>query len=139
MTNAFAPSGGSSSSSGLASLVSSVGGIVGSVMGNIMTCGSRDAARARVAVGVKAWRYRYYGVWPNQAISATAGAYHASEVPIVFGTTEFVTGKPDTEEEAALIKGMGKAWSEFAKDPVGGLERVGWPVFDESSELQFIS
>jgi cholinesterase len=103
-------------------------------MGSIMTCGARDASRARMAAGVKAWRYRYYGVWPNQAVSPTAGSYHGSDVPIVFSTAEFMTGTQDTPDEAAVMKTIGQAWAEFAKDPVNGLEKLKWPVFDESSE-----
>jgi cholinesterase len=103
-------------------------------MSNIMTCGSRDAARARTTAGVKAWRYRYYGEWPNQAISPTAGAYHGSEVPIVFGTAEYLTGTKNTPDEVAVMKTIGHAWAEFAKDPVNGLQKLNWPVFDESSE-----
>lgn len=33
------------------------------------TCPAGDAARYRTLNGVKAWRYRYFGVWPNLLIS----------------------------------------------------------------------
>jgi carboxylesterase type B len=59
---------------------------------------------------------------------------------MVFGTTEYQQqhwGKfsnqkisfPDTEEQKKLTKTMMTAWASFAKDPEGGLEKMGWPVY----------
>ena len=78
-------------------------------------------------------RYRYYGVFPNQEISPKAGAYHSSEIPLLFGTTED-TGK-DTPSETKLARNMRHAWAEFAKDPVNGLVKLGWPVYNQNGEL----
>jgi cholinesterase len=41
---------------------------------------------------------------------------------------------PDTENEKKLSATLGKAWTEFAKDPAHGLERMGWPQYDKTSE-----
>jgi carboxylesterase type B len=56
------------------------------------------------------------------------GAYHASELPLVFGTygltepegSQFPYEVP-TENEAAVSAYMQGAWVAFAKDPVNGL------------------
>jgi cholinesterase len=96
------------------------------------TCGSHDTAQARRTAGVKSWRYRYAGEWPNQFIGEGAGAFHGAEIALVFGTTPLVSKKPDTAEEVKLRKAMMGAWSSFAKDPESGLTNYGWPVYDQS-------
>jgi cholinesterase len=78
-------------------------------------------------------RYRYHGEFPNQEISPKAGAYHSSEIPLLFGTSAD-TGR-DTPSEVLLAKNMRHAWAEFAKDPVNGLVKLGWPVYNQTSEL----
>jgi cholinesterase len=96
------------------------------------TCPAGDAASVRIKNGVKAWRYRYMGIWPNTAIVPEMGSYHSSEIPLVFGTTELKPGSvKDLPEEAKLSKIMRHAWAEFAKDPDSGLSKLGWPVYDE--------
>lgn len=52
------------------------------------------------------------------------GAYHGSELNLVFGTYNS-TGS--TEQEVELSAVMQKAWADFAKDPYGG---PGWPKVD---------
>ncbi|KAF2404882.1 carboxylesterase [Trichodelitschia bisporula] len=112
-------------------------------------CGPHAAALARRNAGVNAWRYLYSGEWPNQDIG-TPGAWHGAEIGIVFGTTEYLSHRPDTEEEKKLETKVMGAWSAFAKDPVNGLVKLGWPVYDpakptliriggpNSSEIAFV-
>jgi cholinesterase len=75
-----------------------------------------------------------------------AGPFHGSEIGLVFGTTEYqqtffseMTNEkisyPDTAEQKSLTKMMMTAWATFAKDPENGLDRLGWPVYDEKSEI----
>jgi cholinesterase len=111
-------------------------GATGEILNTVMTCGSRNAARARKAAGVKVWRYRYLGDWPNQYIADGAGAYHGSEVPMVFGTSEHYRNVSDTPAEKGVISEMMHIWATFAKDPENGLkkERIEWPEYDESSK-----
>jgi carboxylesterase type B len=94
-------------------------------------CPAAETAASRINNSVKAWRYRYMGVWPNTALAPDIGAYHSSEIPLVFGTTELKpNGTPDTPPEAALSAVMRKAWTTFAKDPENGLSNLGWPVYN---------
>jgi carboxylesterase type B len=97
-----------------------------------ITCGTRDAARVRQAAKVKVWRYRYFGEWPNLFLAPGAGAYYGSETSMVFGTSEFFTGRNDTDEEREMSRVMRAAWSAFARDPEKGLAGMGWPTFDEN-------
>jgi carboxylesterase type B len=92
------------------------------------------AARANISVdqGNPTWRYRYFGVFPNMMLStkAPSGAYHSSEVPVLFDTVaQDVIA--NTDEEVAIGRYMRGVWAAFARDPVSGLERYdGWPQYE---------
>jgi carboxylesterase type B len=85
-----------------------------------------------VSCRASANRYRYQGVFPNQEITPKTGAYHSSEIPLLFATSDD-TGK-DTVQEAKLAKNMQHAWAEFAKDPENGLVKLGWPVYEQNGK-----
>jgi cholinesterase len=99
---------------------------------------------------VPAWRYLYSGEFPNQSLGPccpnSEGAWHGSEIALIFGTTEIkkegsdqpAETKLDTPAETKLAAEMRKAWTEFAKDPVHGLHKLGWPSYDPNSELRFV-
>jgi cholinesterase len=98
-------------------------------------CPALAAAKGRRDNGIKAWRYRYFGDWPNQNISSNGdpGAYHGSELGMVWGTTQAMSGGvPNTLAEEQLEKLMMTAWASFAKDPHTGLSKLGWPLWDET-------
>jgi cholinesterase len=109
-----------------------------SIMDANSGCGASVAAQARLRHGVPAWVYRFDGVYDNQRISpipGLAGAYHSSDVPMTFGTTELRPGvAKDTPEQAALSKHWRHAWAEFARDPDNGLKKLGWPVYDPAKD-----
>ena len=100
-----------------------------------MSCGPHAVAAARRKAGISAWRYLYSGDWPNTDIGVR-GAWHMAEIPMVFGTTEYMSHIPDTEEEKKLGQQMRLAWTGFAKDPTNGLVKMGWPVYDAKSEFK---
>ena len=83
--------------------------------------------RARVKLNIPTWRYRYFGVFPNLDPLPWLGAYHASEIPLVFGTSAL--SGANTEAEIELSKYMQTAWAAFARDPEKGLENYGWPEY----------
>lgn len=98
------------------------------------SCPAGFTAEARSRAGVPVWRYRYMSVWPNTALVPGMGAYHTSEIPLVFGTSELKpNATEDLPEEAALSKNMRHAWATFAKDPQNGLKKMGWPKYDPKS------
>jgi len=101
------------------------------------TCPSAYMAAAYSAQAVPVWRYYYSGMFPNLLLPTVnlSQAYHISEVPIVFGTTEDASGKPNTPVEEALSVYMRRAWGAFARDPTFGLQtEMGWPVYKNTTE-----
>ena len=98
------------------------------------TCPAGTAAQFRSDAGVSAWRYRYFGVWPNLKISETAGTYHGAEIPMVFGGSDRGIDIPDTNAQKVVKTKMMKAWAGFVKDPEAGLTKLGWPKYDKNSK-----
>jgi cholinesterase len=113
-----------------------------SIANGAFSCPSGTAAQARTNAGVKAYRYLYAGEYPNQEIAPKAGAWHGSEIGMVFGSVEHqqqffgdMIGEkisyPSTEAQKGLEKKMMGAWAAFAKDPENALSKLGWPTYDE--------
>ncbi|RFU81540.1 hypothetical protein TARUN_699 [Trichoderma arundinaceum] len=102
------------------------------------TCPVTFQASARRNNGVPAWAFRYMADWDNTRLyntsDSTSGAYHMSDLYMIFGTSEDVTGLPTTEDQRNLTNIMQTAWATFANDPVDGLTRLGWPQFDENED-----
>jgi cholinesterase len=98
------------------------------------TCPSVIRANVSVKAGNPIWRYRYFGVFPNMALSPSAGAYHTAELPILFDTTPLVPSA--TEAEVEIGRYLRGAWAAFAKDPREGLRNYGggWPEYGEGEE-----
>jgi carboxylesterase type B len=101
---------------------------------NQVTFNCPVAARALASVrdGSPTWRYRWHGVFPNTILSTRppSGAYHDSEVAVLFGNAD-QSEVCNTREEDAIGRYMRGAFAAFAKDPVRGLlgYRGGWPRY----------
>lgn len=79
--------------------------------------------------GVKAYRYRYFGDWPNLDIGFGPGAFHSAEVPMIFGNAAQTTRVPNTRNETLVSAYLMGLWAAFAKDPDHALSLAGWPVY----------
>lgn len=99
------------------------------------TCPSGQAARDRNAHGVPAWQSRYFGDWDNLRLYPTSGAYHASDIPMIFNTQEAVSGIPNSKREDKVGSYMASAWAAFAHDPKDGLTKFGWPRYGSEGKL----
>jgi carboxylesterase type B len=95
------------------------------------------AARANISVsnGIPTWRYRWFGDFPNTRITSVpdSGAWHASELPLLFDIVPSGVEIPgNTPEEIEIGNYFRGAWATFAKDPVNGLTNYGggWPSYD---------
>lgn len=111
----------------------------------LFRCGQYVAALARSTHGVPIWTYQYAGEFPNVDVGVE-GAWHGAEIPIVFGTTELAMLREDTGPQQELSRYMNKAWTDFAKNPLKALPRLGWQPAavsvtrlggDNSSEVVF--
>jgi cholinesterase len=94
------------------------------------TCPAGIRANASLAAGNPTWRYRYFGVFPNLAVSSEAGTYHAAELSIIFDTAPGAS----TADEVSIANYMRGAWAAFAKDPQKGLTNYGWPSYNPSQD-----
>lgn len=82
------------------------------------TCPAKFVHDDSAAAGIPAWRYLFDASFANSAL--VPGPYHASEIPLVFGTYERANA---TAFQAQLSAAMEGAWAAFAKDPAAG---PGW-------------
>lgn len=60
------------------------------------------------------------------------GAYHSSELPMIFGTYADVGGD-GTRFQKDTSEVMQDLWLAFARDPENGLSNAGWPKYGEGS------
>jgi carboxylesterase type B len=97
-----------------------------------MDCPAARTADTRASWNVPVWRYRYLGTWPNMNPLPWLGAYHSSELAMIFDTADY--RGPNAELEEETIKYMQGAWVAFAKDPVNGLSNYGWPVYNPEGD-----
>ncbi|KAF1931340.1 alpha/beta-hydrolase [Didymella exigua CBS 183.55] len=77
-------------------------------------------ANATASIGIPTWRYYFNASFANTQAYPELGAYHASEIPLVFRT---YPKSNTTTQEFALSSFMQGAWARFAKNPLGG---PGW-------------
>lgn len=90
----------------------------------IYTCPSGYRAEASAINAVPTWRYRYFGEFANLRLtdSPDSGAWHGSEVPLIFNTDENLENiVARTQEETEIADYLRKAWVTFATDPENGL------------------
>ncbi|KAF8195313.1 cholinesterase, partial [Mycena galopus ATCC 62051] len=99
------------------------------------TCATSQTAAFRARAGVPTWRYRYFGDWDNLRLydcCPGSGAYHGSDLEMVFGTGEDVSGVANGPREEQVSRMMMRAWATFARDPGAGLNELGWPQYEPS-------
>lgn len=94
------------------------------------TCPVTYQAQKRRDHGVRTWTWRYFGDWNNTRLYPGSGAYHGSDLHMIFGASEDVSGLETAEEQRRLTRVMQRAWFEFSNDPNRGLRKMGWPEYD---------
>uniref|UniRef100_A0A8H7Y880 Carboxylic ester hydrolase n=1 Tax=Psilocybe cubensis TaxID=181762 RepID=A0A8H7Y880_PSICU len=96
------------------------------------TCPAGVTALHRINANVPTWRYQHQAVFPDISTRPDLRAYHASEIPLVFGTYN-VSDIPATQEEVALSRYIQSAWVAFARNPAQGLLDFGWPMYNPNT------
>ncbi|KAH6653840.1 Alpha/Beta hydrolase protein [Truncatella angustata] len=87
-------------------------------------CPAFYGKNVRVYNNLTTYRYQYAGNFSNVSPYQWLGAYHASDIPPVFGTYDLHGGS--TELEARVSQRMQDYVLAFLKDAENGLERLGW-------------
>lgn len=87
----------------------------------LYTCLTSTIASTLNSAGLKVWRYFFNASFPNNRPFPGAGAWHTSEIDLVFGT--YPRDNQTTDQQITLSKHMQQSWADFAKDPLGG---PGW-------------
>lgn len=105
------------------------------------TCPLAADAQGRADLNITSYRARYVPDWDNLRLfyqpesPYDSGAYHGSDVNMVVGNAEGVSGIAPSAEEARLTETMQKAWAAFAADPADGLTSVmGWPKYQADAD-----
>ncbi|KAK9343385.1 Alpha/Beta hydrolase protein [Lipomyces starkeyi] len=93
---------------------------------DIIFCPDMTTADLRTKAGRTTFRYQYQGNFTNNSPLFWMGAYHSSELPMIFGTSGDFRG-PATEFEKATSRMMQDLWLAFANDPLHGVEKLNWP------------
>ncbi|KAI9741692.1 MAG: hypothetical protein M1834_000077 [Cirrosporium novae-zelandiae] len=95
---------------------------------SVFLCPSVKTTSNRYAVGATTFRYWYNGNFSNISPRAWQGAYHSSELPLIFGTHGNYRGA-STPYEVAVSQHMQDLWLAFASDPIDGLPNLGWEAY----------
>ncbi|KAF2764992.1 carboxylesterase [Teratosphaeria nubilosa] len=83
---------------------------------SIITCPTGQEVKNRELAGLTTYRYQYSGVFNNTSPVPWFGAYHSSELPLLFGTHDEYRGN-STPYEFEVSHFMEALWLSFASDP----------------------
>lgn len=105
----------------------------------VFTCPASAAAGLRRQAGLPAWRYRYFGMYPNLELPTSTGrAWHGAELLPMFSSSEEVTRMDSTWQERSVGAYMRGAWAAFARCPETGLVGYGWPLYEMDQPTEVI-
>ncbi|KAH7353258.1 carboxylesterase [Plectosphaerella cucumerina] len=99
------------------------------------TCPVSFQSEARRVAGVPSFAYRFFADWDNTRLFPTSGAYHGTDLHMVFGASEDTSGLPASSDQKELTKIMQRMWFAFSDDPAEGLTKaLEWPAFNPEAE-----
>lgn len=101
-----------------------------------LQCTTIREVRLRTAVGAPTWQYLYAGNFTDISPRPWLGAYHTSELPMVFGS--FGIEGPATKFEQRVSEEMQDMYLAFAQDPARGLLKAGWTEAVQSTEAPYL-
>lgn len=112
----------------VASRLSDLPAILGTNLNEGFLCGQLPDLKRR---GDRlTFQYQYRGDFSNISPLPELGAYHSSELPLLFGTYGNVNG-PSTAFEAETSVVMQDFYLAFASDPYDGLLKLGWKSYND--------
>lgn len=94
-------------------------------------CLAHNTSVARSAAGLQTWRYDWAGNFTNISPLPWLGAYHYSDLYMLFGTYLIAPGEitPLEVESSEIMQDM---FVRFVQDP-GSLTAAGWPQYDTAA------
>lgn len=100
-------------------------------------CPSAIVANDSASAGIPTWRYYYNASFPalQPVPGANFGAYHASEIPLVWGT--YGMSGDIGESGSRLSELLQNIWATFAKNPMGG-PAPGWSEAGQNGFVQVL-
>lgn len=100
-------------------------------------CPIVQTTQDRFSAGAPTFRYLYAGNFSNISPQWWEGAYHAAELPLIFGTSGIVRGA-STPFEIEVSKKMQDYWLAFAEDPINGLPKMEWDAYWPDGDAVFL-
>ncbi|KAI9727439.1 MAG: hypothetical protein M1834_008383 [Cirrosporium novae-zelandiae] len=95
---------------------------------DMFLCPAVKSSRLREAAGRPTFRYVYDGNFTNISPLPWMGAYHSSELPLLFGSHSDAD-VDSTPFEYCTSHTMQDLWLEFIKDPIEGLPKQDWKPY----------
>ncbi|KAK4221845.1 lipase 1 [Podospora fimiseda] len=96
----------------------------------VFVCLASNTTQSRERKGLTTYRYEYSGNFSSLTPMGWMGAYHASDVPMIFGTYQRKEGV--TEYQKKVAERMQDYVLEFMKDSENGLRGMGWLPYGET-------
>ena len=102
-------------------------------------CPSALTSKLRTLAGLKTYRSIYAGNFSNVSPLPWMGPYHASDLPILFGThQDYTNGEGhSTPFEFEVSEKMEDLLLSFMLDPQHGLEKHGWAPYSSGEIVKF--
>lgn len=97
-------------------------------------CTAAKSSQLRTTENRTTYRYRYDGNFSDISPPKYPGAYHGSELPLIFGTAGQYHGASSKYEDIVSTR-LQDLWLEFAKDPREGLRNVGWNPYSKGEAV----
>ncbi|KAK3068634.1 hypothetical protein LTR53_013651 [Teratosphaeriaceae sp. CCFEE 6253] len=97
-------------------------------------CGAAKSSILRNSIGLPTYRYQYAGNWTNQDPLPWMGAFHSSDLVMLFGTYDSGVGPVVEALEPETSAAMEDKLLAFVNDPWNGPAAAGWPRFNTSAE-----
>ncbi|KAK4460731.1 lipase 1 [Cladorrhinum samala] len=96
----------------------------------VFVCLTSNTTQVRERKGLTTYRYEYSGNFSSVTPLDWMGAYHGSDVPMIFGTYEGREGVSEYQREVA--ERMQDYVLAFMRDPENGLREKGWLPYGEA-------
>ena len=102
-------------------------------------CPAVQTSKWRTQAGLTTYRYQYAGDFDNVSPLPWMGPYHASDLPMLFGThQDYTNGEGrSTAFEFAVSERMEDLVFSFMLDPHRGSEKHGWTPYTSGELLRF--